>query len=146
MKYICSVLVNLERETCIKLWFDEDQLHKWQTGFQYKKWMSGKSNQEGAISEILIIQGKFEIKLKETILENDLPRSLTGQYDHIHMSNTQKVRFESIAEDKTEIITEVEYFAFHKFLPRMLAFLFPGMYRKQSQKWLDQFKTFAEST
>ena len=90
MKYVCSVIVNLEKEPCIKLWFDEGQLHKWQTGFQYKKWSSGDPNQEGSISEILIYQEKFEIKLKETVIENDSCRrsrqfvnllSLTGGND-----------------------------------------------------------------
>lgn len=29
-------------------------------------------------------------------------------------------------------------------MPKLMAKLFPGMFKKQSQKWMDQFKEFVE--
>ena len=30
-------------------------------------------------------------------------------------------------------------------MPRLMATLMPGMFKRQTQKWLDQFKVFSES-
>ncbi len=144
MKYTCTVEIPLNRNKCIDLWLDESQYKEWQDGFQYKKWIEGEPNQLHSKSEILIISGKRKIELEEYILDNDLPSSIMGKYDHVHMTNTQKISFEVISPDATLIQSEVEYTAFHAFLPRMMAKLFPGMFKKQSQKWLDQFKILAE--
>ena len=34
---------------------------------------------------------------------------------------------------------------FNGFMPRLMAMLMPGMFKRQTQKWLDQFKVFSES-
>ena len=144
MKYTCTTEVPLKREDCIKLWLDESQYDKWQDGFQYKKWTKGIPNQKDSISNILFIQGKRKIELEELITENNLPSYIKGNYTHIHMTNTQKVSFEHISSQKTLVTTEVEYTEFKSFIPKMMAKFFPSLFKKQSQKWLDQFKSLAE--
>lgn len=144
MKYTCTVQIPLNRKDCIDLWMDESQFAKWQDGFQHRNWIEGKPNQKQSKSEILFLQGKRRMELKETILDNSLPDYIIGSYDHVHMSNTQKTSFEVISSEVTKITSEVEYTAFHSFMPKMMAKIFPGMFKKQSQKWLDQFKALAE--
>ncbi len=34
---------------------------------------------------------------------------------------------------------------FNGFMPRLMATLMVGMFKRQKQKWLDQFKVFSES-
>ncbi|SEA60383.1 SRPBCC family protein [Bizionia paragorgiae] len=80
----------------------------------------------------------------ETIILNDLPKEKTALYEHIHMTNTQTTRFKEISFNKTQLISEVEYTKFNGFLIKMIAKLFPNKFKQQSQKWLIQFKTFAE--
>ena len=106
--------------------------------------VEGKPNEVGSKSDILLAQGKRKMELRETILDNNLPEHIEGRYDHIHMSNTQKISFDVISQDTTLVTSEVEYTAFHSFMPKIMAKLFPGMFKKQSQKWLDQFKQLAE--
>ena len=144
MKYVCTTEVPLNRADCIQLWFDEMQYAEWQEGFRHKKWISGEPNEVGSKSNILIIQGKQKIELEEEILENNLPDFLKGNYVHKHMINTQKVIFTELATGKTQITTEVEYTKFIGILPKIMAFLFSSMFKKQSQKWLDEFKMLAE--
>ncbi len=144
MKYTCTVEIPLSRKECIDLWFDESQFDKWQEGFQYKKWIEGEPNQKDSKSEILITQGKRKIELAECILENNLPDWIEGRYVHVHMTNTQKTTFEVVSPDVTMIRSDVDYTAFHAFMPKLMAKLFPGMFKKQSQKWLDEFKLLAE--
>lgn len=144
MKYTCTVEIPLERDECVRLWLDETKFEEWQEGFQYRNWKEGEANQVGSKSDILILQGKQKIELEETILENHLPEYILGKYVHRHMTNTQKTSFKALSPNSTLMTSEVEYTAFHTFAPKFFAWLFPGMFKKQSQKWLDQFKLMAE--
>ena len=144
MKYTCSVKVPLNRTDCVNLWMDESQFAEWQDGFQSKTWIEGKPNEIGSKSDIVLAQGKRRMELRETILDNNLPEHIEGRYDHIHMTNTQKITFEAMSSDSTLLTSDVEYTAFHSFMPKLMAKLFPGMFKKQSQKWLDQFRELAE--
>jgi len=40
---------------------------------------------------------------------------------------------------------EIEYTRFNGIMPKIMAFLMPGVFKKQTQKWLDQFKMFTEN-
>ena len=88
----------------------------------------------------------MRMAVNEQILDNSLPDYILGEYVHKHMTNTQKITFEIISTDITRIRSDVKYTEFRGFMPRMMAKLFPGMFRKQSQKWLDQFKVLAEKS
>lgn len=145
MKYTCTVDISLTFHECANLWADERHFHLWQDGFQSIIPLEGKPSEVGSTATILLEQGKRKMELKETILTNNLPQEKKALYEHIHMSNTQTTKFEKIDEDHTRLISEVEYTQFNGFMPKMMGKLFPGMFKKQSQKWLDQFKAFAEA-
>ena len=44
----------------------------------------------------------------------------------------------------TRLEQNIHYTKFNGFLPKLLVKLFPGIFKKQVQKWLNQFKTFVE--
>jgi hypothetical protein len=54
-------------------------------------------------------------------------------------------RFSSIGTNKTRYEAEINYTKFVGFIPHVMAFFMPGVFRKQVQKTLDRFKEFAES-
>ena len=144
MKYTCSVDVDLPIEIVAELWADEKHFAKWQDGFQSIDHFEGEANAVGAKSKIFLQQGKRKMELVETIISNQLPAVKKALYVHEHMTNTQTTRFEEISTSKTRYISEVEYTQFNGLMPKLMAKLFPGMFKKQSQKWMDQFKEFAE--
>lgn len=144
MKYRCVVYINLPLKRVVELWDNENNFKEWQDGFQRIERISGEINKEGSKAQILFHQGKQKIELIETILANNLPKERTALYEHIHMDNTQTTKFVSINENQTQYISEVEYVKFKSFLPKLMAKLFPRMFKKQSQKWMNQFKEFAE--
>lgn len=146
MKYTCTVEINASIDRVVALWQDETNFHNWQDGFKRIEHLEGNPGEEGAKSKIYFEQGKRKIELLETILKSNLPDEKTGLYEHIHMTNTQTSRFEPISEHITRYTSEVEYTKFNGFMPKLMAHLFPRMFKKQSQKWMDQFKTFAEDT
>ncbi len=85
------------------------------------------------------------MELIETILEYNLPDEKLALYEHEHMVNTQSSRFSAIDEDHTRYTSEVNYIKFNGLLIKIIFRLFPGKLKAQSQKWMDQFKAFAES-
>ena len=145
MKYTCSVTINKPIDQVVALWHDKAHFSAWQDGFQHIKHIEGIPHTVGAVSEILIQNNKHTIELKETIITNDLPREKRALYEHKHMTNTQCTRFKQVDENTTTYISEVEYIKFNGFMIKLMAKLFPGKFKAQSQKWMDQFKVFAES-
>ncbi|NNE28656.1 MAG: SRPBCC family protein, partial [Saprospiraceae bacterium] len=137
--------IALPKEKVVELWENPDNLVHWQDGFMGMDHISGNPGQAGAKSLMKYQFKRGLMELEETILENQLPDRFAGQYDHKHMTNTMVNTFTELPNGDTRWSSEIEYTKFKAFLPRLMAFLFPGMFRKQAQKWFDQFKTFSES-
>lgn len=144
MKFNCSVDIKAPLEKVIDLFDDPDNLKEWQDGFESFENLSGEPGQPGTKSRMIYnIRGK-PMELIETITVRNLPHEFSGTYDHKHMSNSMKNYFEDLGDGQTRYRTEVEYTQFHSFPIKILAKLFPGMFKKQVQKWMDQFKGFVE--
>lgn len=145
MKYSCSCTIKAPINTVSKLFEDESLFHKWQDGFQSITLVKGEKNRTGAVSKIILQQGKMRIELTEEILKSNMPEEKIGLYVHKHMTNTQKSIFNDLGNGNTQYISEVEYTQFNGFLPRLMSWLFPGKFKAQSQKWMNQFKEMVES-
>tara|TARA_B100000809_G_scaffold265823_1_gene325912 strand:+ start:2907 stop:3353 length:447 start_codon:yes stop_codon:yes gene_type:complete len=145
MKYTCTIEIELPIAEVVKLWSNEDFFNQWQDGFQSIEILNGTSGAIGTKSKILLQHGKRKMELIETIISNKLPTEKKALYKHVHMTNTQTTKFESINENKTRYISEVEYTKFNGVLPKLMSMVFSGMFKKQSQKWMNQFKAFAEN-
>ncbi len=146
MKYTCTINIELPIDQVADLWADKEHFAKWQDGFKSIEPIEGEPNAEDARSRIIYQQGKRKMELTETIITNNLPIEKKALYEHPHMTNTQTTRFEKLSENQTRFISEVEYTQFNGFIPNLMAKLFPGVFKKQSQKWMDQFKAFAENS
>ena len=143
MQYTCFVDIDLPIDMVVQLWKDEDNFKEWQDGFKSIEHLSGIPNAPGAIARI-ILEDKRRIELLETIISSNLPKEKIALYVHIHMSNTQTTRFKKINTNKTQYISEVEYIKFNGLLIKLMAKLYPGKFKAQSQKWMNQFKAYAE--
>ncbi len=144
MKFTCSIEIEKPQQTVAELFANPQYLKEYQDTFISKELLKGSEGQNGAVSKMLYKQGKGQMELTETILENNLPHSFLGQYHHKHMDNTMRVEFIPLSDSRTRYISEIEYTAFRGFMPKLFAKLFPGMFKKQVQKWLDSFKDFVE--
>ncbi|MFK8009309.1 MAG: SRPBCC family protein [Saprospiraceae bacterium] len=144
MKFTCTVIIEKPINQVAELFIDPENLKEYQDGFLRKKLVSGTPAQVGTISKMFYQQGKRTMEITETVTSNNLPHEFTGFYHHIHMDNTMTNRFTALSEDRTQYDAEVEYTVLRGFMVKAMAFLFPGMFKKQVQKWLDQFKVFVE--
>ena len=146
MKFTCAVEINLPREKVVALWNNPDNLKHWQDGFERFEHLSGTKNTAGSKG---IMHYNFKgqpMELKETIIEFNLPDVMEGEYVHIHMTNRMRNIFTEVAANKTRWSAEIDYIKFNSFKMKVFAFFGKGMFRKQTQKWLNQFKVFAEKS
>lgn len=144
MKYTCTIEIDAPIDKVVELWSNEDHFKEWQDGFESIEHLDGEAHIVGAKSKI-ILGGKVRIELIETIISMNLPAKKVALYEHIHMNNTQASRFKAISADRTLYESEVDYTEFKGFMIKIMAKLFPGKFKAQSQKWMDQFKDFVEN-
>lgn len=145
MKFTCSVDISLPKNEVAQLWQDPNNLKEWQDGFKGIEHISGEPGKEGAKSKLMYSSKRGDFDLFETILENKLPDEFRGEYDHSHMTNTMHTKFTEKPDGSTHYESEFIYTIKKGFILKIISNFFPGMFRKQTQKWLDQFKVFAES-
>ena len=145
MKFECSTIINLPLEKTVALFNNEANLYHWQDGLQRIDHLEGVPGQVGARSRMFFKNKKYEFELIETILVSNLPYELKGLYQHEHMDNTMSNHFSALDKQRTLYEARIEYLEFKSFMPKLMSFIMPGMFKKQTQKWLDQFKLFAES-
>ena len=144
MKFNGSIEINKPLDKVVELFLDQNNLKEWQEGFVSKKLVSGTDGQKDAVSKIQFKQGKREMELTETITNNNLPHSIEAFYHHEHMDNSLKTSFTAISESVTKYEIDGEYIAFRGFIPKLMAKLFPSIFRKQAEKWVHNFKRFVE--
>lgn len=145
MKFSCSVDINAPLDRVAEAYDSIDNLQHWQDGFVSHKHLSGIPNTNGAKSELVYKIGKRDMILTETILNNDLPHVYNGLYEFKEGANTMFNKFEKLDEGRTRWTAEVEYTEMHSFMMKIIAKLFPKRFKKQTQKWMDQFKQLVES-
>lgn len=140
-----SIVINKPIAMVSRLFLDSSNLDQYQDGFVKKKIISGIDGEEGCISTLTYVYGSRELLMEETVVTNNLPDYYEAFYHHQHMDNKMICRFKEIDSNKTSYSYEYDYTRINWFLPKLMSILFPGMYRKQGQKWIDQFKTYIES-
>lgn len=143
MKYRCTVEIDAPLEAVVALWENEKHFAEWQDGFKSITLLEGIANTKGAKSK-LVFEDQRRIELIETILSNELPKEKVGLYEHKHMTNTQTTKFEALDSNTTLYISEVHYSKFNGVMIKLFARFFPSKFKQQSQKWMNQFKAFAE--
>lgn len=141
-----SIDIKKPRDRVAELFADPNNLKHYQDGFLRKELISGEAGQDEAVSKMFYKYGKREMELTETITKNQLPESFEAFYHHKHMDNTMKCTFEWLGTNETRYNYEIEYTRINWVMPRLMAILSPGVFRKQVEKWMKQFKEFAENT
>ena len=144
MKFKAHIDINQSLDIVIKLFADPQYLKDYQDGFVKKELVSGTIGQDGAISKMYYKHGKRNMVLTETIKTNKLPETFEAFYHHKHMDNTFLATFTSLNDKKTRYTMEVDYIRM-TFLPKLMGWIFPSMYKKQGEKWMNNFKSLAEN-
>jgi len=145
MKFKGTLEIKKSLQLVTELFIDPTYMGEYQDGFVRKELVSGSPGEVGTISNLYYSQNGRDLELTETITSNELPHSFEASYHHIHMDNTMKCNFTELDENKTRYDYEFEYTRINWIMPRLMAILFPGVYRRQGEKWMVNFKNFVEN-
>ncbi|MBK8549610.1 MAG: SRPBCC family protein [Ignavibacteria bacterium] len=143
MKFTCEVEINKPIKTVVEIFDNPDNMDKWMEGLISFEPLSGTPGQPGAKSKLKFKMGKREVEMIETITVRNLPDEFTGTYEANGVYNISKNKFIPIEPDKTKYINEQE-FEFKGFM-KLIGLLMPGAFKKQSMKYLIDFKNFVEN-
>lgn len=142
MKYNVEITINLPRTKVIELFDSTDNLKKWQPGLISFDHVSGTPGEVGAKSKLHYRMGKRDIEMIETITVKNLPDEFSGTYEAKGVWNEVKNFFYEVDEQTTKWVSENE-FRCSGFM-KIFILLMPGSFKKETQKYLEQFKVFAE--
>lgn len=143
MKYTSDIIINLPRKEVIEKLDNPENMKFWQKGLKSYKLLNGNSGEKGAQMELEYQMGKRNMVLIETITENKFPEEFHADYDTKGVHNIQKNIFHEIDENTTRWESICE-FHFSGFGMKLMGFLMPYAFKKQSKKYLVDFKNFAE--
>ncbi|MEJ2596257.1 MAG: SRPBCC family protein [bacterium] len=141
MKFTLEIEINLPRDKVIELFDNPDNLVEWQNGFVSYEPLEGKPGEEGSTARLRYKMGNRDIEMTETITRKTLPEEFNGTYEAKGVFNIIRNRFIDQGTT-TRWISENEFY--FTGIMRFLAFFLPGAFRKQSLKYMRNFKTFAE--
>ena len=142
MKYTCKIEINRPIEQVIERFDSIDNMYKWMKGLQKIEPFSGIQGEVGAKMKLTFQMGKRSMEMIETITVKDLPNEFSGTYDAQGVHNIVKNYFKVIDNYRTLYYTEQE-FQFKGFM-KIIGLLFPGAFKRQSMKYLEDFKEFVE--
>jgi hypothetical protein len=141
MKYITEIEINRPRKIVTELFDNPDNMSKWQKGFVSFETISGEPGKKGAKARLKYKMGKREVEMIETITRSNLPDEFNGTYEAKGVFNIIENRFEDHGETTKWI--SVNEFQFKGFM-KLFAFFMPGAFKKQTLKFMKDFKEFVE--
>ncbi|QYA25666.1 SRPBCC family protein [Gramella sp. MT6] len=142
MKYQQQITINKPRKEVVAKYSDPDNLKHWQRGFIFMKPINGNLGDEGSQNLLKYNMGNREIEMTETIIKNNLPDEYSATYEAKGVYNYQVNRFSPTLEAETLWITDNE-FKFSGFM-KLFGWFMPGAFKKQSRKYMEDFKAFVE--
>mgnify|MGYP001186775128 FL=1 len=143
MKYTTEIVVDVPRAEFIKKMDDPDNMKHWQKGLIGYEQLSTNVGQEGSRMSLSYEMGKRKMDMVETIIKRNLPEEMHMTYDTKGVHNIQKNYFKE-ENGATRWISESE-FQFSGFGMKLMGLLMPGAFKKQSLKYMEDFKAFAEN-
>lgn len=144
MKYTNEIEIELPLSKVIELFDNPANLKKWMEGCVAFEHISGTPGRPGAKSKLKFKNRNREMEMIETVTVRDLPREFSGTYEMKGAWNLNKNFFHELPGGKTKWVAESE-FKFSSFMMKVMGALMPGAFRKQSLKYMMNFKAFAES-
>jgi len=143
MEFTQEILVNVPRTRFVELFDDPDNLPKWQEGLVSFEPIAGTPGEPGATSRLTYRQGKGTLEMIETVTARELPHRFDGTYDVKGVHNIIRNEFHEAGPDATRWVAHND-FQFRGFM-KVIGLLMRPAFPKQSYKFMESFKTFAEA-
>ena len=142
MKYTISNIINKPLDEVIAKFKDPEAAKEWMEGLKSHTLTSGTAGEVGAKTDFVFLHKGKEMIISETILEQNFPDQIKFAYQSPMGENEVEMLFEQLP-DGTVKQTNNSYFKLTGFM-KLFGFLLKGMFKKQSFKYLNGFKEYAE--
>lgn len=144
MKFTCTVDVDVPRDFAAALFVDKANHHHWQPEFRSVESVSGAPDEPGTVTRMKYQSGNQKFDLIETVRVNQLPNEFLGEYETPGTCwNTMHSKFLSLSDRTTRYEAQIEY-RFDTLMLKLMALFVPRLFKKQTQRYLDNFKRYAE--
>lgn len=143
MKFNLEIIIEKPIDEVIEKFSDPDNLPKWQPGLISIEHMEGTPGEVGAKQRMNYLMGKRKVELIETIKVNDLPREFSATYVAGKVWNDNKNFFASSKDGNTIYSAENEFQL--KGVMKIMGWVMPNMFKKESMKYMTYFKDFVEN-
>ena len=143
-KFTSEILIKKPRNIVVEVFSNEEHFPNYQEGFIRIERLHGSAGQQGSTARIYYHMRGTDIVLKETVLKNNLPFNFAATYEHKHMDNHMVSRFDDLGDNSTLYTAEVEYTAIRGFMPTLISWIYPSFFKKQVEKWMQDFKVYLE--
>lgn len=144
MKYSVSKEIDRPLDEVVEKFDNSENLFKWMEGLQKYEHLSGEPGKPGAKTRLLFQMGNRKIEMIETITVRNLPDEFSATYEAKGVFNIVKNLFKPLDNNRT-LCTNDQEFQFKGFM-KVMGFLMPGAFKKQSLQYLKKFKEFVENT
>ncbi|MBK8967317.1 MAG: SRPBCC family protein [Lewinellaceae bacterium] len=142
MKYSLSNTINKPLELVVEKFKEPEGAKHWMEGLQKIEPVSGRPGQVGAKTNFYFLYKNKEMKIEETILEQNLPRQIKFAYQSPMGYNEVELLFEKLSANSVKQ-TNNSYFELKGFM-KIMGFLMKGMFKKQSMTYMEAFKKYVE--
>jgi Polyketide cyclase / dehydrase and lipid transport len=142
MRYSVSIDINAPLQEVVARFDDPEKMKEWMTGLVRFETIEGEPGQVGSKAKLVFKMGKRDMEMIETITVRDLPTRFAGYYEVKGVYNEVGNGFEAIDEQTTRHTSD-QFFQFKGGM-KVIGWLFSGMFKKQSMKYLEDFKAFVE--
>lgn len=143
MKYSNEIIVELPLGEFIKKMDNSENLKHWMEGLVSYDHIEGKPGEVGAKMQLNFQYKKRKMNLVETITHNNFPHEFHATYATKGMINKQENYFEETPEGHSKWTSHSEFIP-ENFMMRLMGVLMKGAFKKQSIKYMNDFKNFAE--
>lgn len=146
MRYQLELEIGAPRARVVELFLDPGNLKKWQPDLvSFEQIGPGKPREAGTKSKQVHRMGKREMQLVETITIHNPPEKFAATYEAEGVWNLIGNRMTETSAGTTRWVLDTEY-KFSSLMMKFFALLFPGMFKKQTLKFMQRFKEFAEQS
>ena len=143
MQYTLETTIDLPRDRVVEMFEDRGNLQQWQPDLLQIEHLSGEPRQVGETSRLVYRMGRKQLEMVETIVVRNPPEEFSATYEAKGVWNRVDNRFIDLHDRRTQWSVESQ-FKCGGFM-RIIALLMPGMFRKETRKYMQQFKQFAEN-
>ncbi len=142
-----SVIINLPRHQVVRLLQNQDHFKDWQDGLVSFKNTTQSIGEKNSKRLMKVKIAGTTISMQEEILDLDIPRYWKAEYKSNGVRNVQENHFHELTDDG-ETKTKWESTSTFRFtgMMRLVAKAQPQVFKRQTSRFMENFKQFAEST